>query len=62
MDDQISAEVKTVYEYRKRHIEVSYLAFCGCGWTVDMWGNVRKVRVCEKCGNWDGFEQLSVFD
>jgi len=28
-----------------------YLAACGCRWDVDMWGNVRTVSVCLRCGS-----------
>jgi len=25
-----------------------YLSECGCEWVVDMWGNVRRVRICPR--------------
>jgi len=28
-----------------------YLSECGCEWVVDMWGNVRRVVVCERDTN-----------
>jgi len=49
MDHQITASIFTEYEQGYGFMITEYLARCGCNWKVDMWGNVRAVRVCERC-------------
>jgi len=46
--DQVTAVVETIYEGDLRVLTTRYLSECGCEWVVDMWGNVRRVMICEK--------------
>ena len=49
MNDQITASVQPQSENGKEFLQVSFMAECGCHWVVDMWGNVRSVKVCHGC-------------
>jgi len=40
----------------------AYSSDCGCSWTVDMWGNVTKVKVCSRCINERRLRDQLVFD
>jgi len=60
--DQITASLETVHEGNLRVLTTRYLSECGCEWVVDMWGNVRRVVVCERDTNdirWE--DQLMLF-
>jgi len=46
--DQITATVQMVYEGDLKVLTTHYLSECGCAWVVDMWGNVRRVVVCQR--------------
>jgi len=46
--DQVTAVVETVFEGDLRLLTTRYLSECGCEWVVDMWGNVRRVVICER--------------
>jgi len=46
--DQVTAVVHTISEDGHHLLTTEYLAECGCEWVVDMWGNVRRVRVCPR--------------
>ena len=46
--DQITASVETVHEGNLWVLTTRYLSECGCEWVVDMWGNVRRVRICAR--------------
>ena len=46
--DQVTAVVETVQEGTLRLLTTRYLSECGCEWVVDMWGNVRRVMICER--------------
>jgi len=62
--NQVTAVVQPMWEDGEMVIEVHYSGACGCRWTVDMWGRVRKVKVCSGCMlKPDPFEaQLSWFN
>ncbi len=45
----ITAVVDTVYENGRQCLRTHFFAECGCDWTVDMWGLVRRVAVCPDC-------------
>jgi hypothetical protein len=67
LDNQISASCFTEFENGYGYMITEYLATCGCNWKVDMWGNVRAVRVCDRCRRVDFDElydkgQLSLLD
>jgi len=47
--DQVTATIEPRFEDGREYLAISFLAVCGCRWTVDMWGNVRSVAVCQKC-------------
>jgi len=47
--NQITAVVESAFEEGKQYLQVDYHAVCGCHWVVDMWGNVRSVRICQQC-------------
>ena len=49
--DQVSAVVETVHYADQRLLTTRYLSECGCEWTVDMWGNVRRVKICPRDTN-----------
>lgn len=60
--DQVTASVETIHEGNLRVLTTRYLSECGCEWVVDMWGNVRRVVVCERDTNdirW--IDQLQLF-
>jgi len=47
--DQVTAVVETLYyEQGVQLLTTKYLSECGCEWVVDMWGNVRRVVICER--------------
>ena len=46
--DQVTAAVETVYLGDLCLLTTRYLSECGCAWTVDMWGNVHRVRICPR--------------
>jgi len=63
MDNQISAVVTSGYEDGRQFLQVEFHAICGCEWVVDMWGNVRSVRVCHMCSlnhRYPGQDQLNL--
>ncbi len=49
--DQVTAVVETVHEGNLRLVWTRYLSECGCEWTVDMWGNVHRVKICPRDTN-----------
>ncbi len=51
--DQISASCSMWWDAGKKLYVTEYVASCGCNWTVDMWGNVRRVVVCLGCVSLD---------
>ena len=46
--DQVTAVVETLHEGPLCVLTTRYLSECGCEWVVDMWGNVRRVKVCPR--------------
>jgi len=46
--DQVTASIETIHEGNLRVLTTHYLSECGCEWVVDMWGNVRSVRICSR--------------
>lgn len=63
MIDQISASTELAYEPGDGKLWVTcYNSHCGCSWTVDMWGNVRKVMVCRRCMAAPVLKEQLVFD
>ena len=46
--DQVTAVVETIHEGSSCVLTTRYLSECGCEWVVDMWGNVRRVRICRR--------------
>ena len=46
--DQVTASVEMIYEGPLCLLTTRYLSECGCEWVVDMWGNVRRVRICPR--------------
>jgi len=46
--DQVTASIQTVFEGNFRLLTTQYLSECGCAWVVDMWGNVRRVKICAR--------------
>jgi len=46
--DQVTASIETIHEANFRVLTTRYLSECGCEWVVDMWGNVRRVRICPR--------------
>ena len=46
--DQITAVVETIHYADQRVHTTRYLSECGCEWVVDMWGNVRRVKICPR--------------
>ena len=61
--DQVTAVVETVHYADQRLLTTRYLSECGCAWTVDMWGNVRRVKICPRdTGDIRDFDQLGLFD
>jgi len=49
--DQVTAVVETLHEGPLCVLTTRYLSECGCEWTVDMWGNVRRVKICPRDTN-----------
>ena len=49
--DRVSAVVTTMHEGQFRVLTTCYLSECGCEWVVDMWGNVRRVKICPRDTN-----------
>ena len=49
--DQVTASVEMIHEGQFRVLTTRYLSECGCEWVVDMWGNVRRVKVCPRDTN-----------
>ncbi len=47
--DQVTSSTFTAFDEGRPYLVTSYTAECGCHWKVDMWGNVRKVRICQCC-------------
>jgi len=59
--DQVTAVVETECYGKERLLTTKYSSECGCVWTVDMWGNVRRVKICPRDTNdirWE--DQLSL--
>ncbi len=46
--DQVTASISLLHETGEKVYQTEYLSTCGCNWVVDMWGNVRAVRICER--------------
>ncbi len=46
--DQVTASIETIHEGPLCVLVTHYLSECGCTWDVDMWGNVRRVKVCPR--------------
>ena len=46
--DQVTASVEMMHEGQFRLLTTRYLSECGCEWVVDMWGNVRRVKICPR--------------
>jgi len=46
--DQVTASVETWFDDGERLMVTTYTSSCGCDWKVDMWGNVRRVKVCPR--------------
>ena len=60
--DQVTASVETIHEGTLCVLTTRYLSECGCEWVVDMWGNVRRVKICPRDTNdirWEN--QLNFF-
>ena len=49
--DQVTASVETIHEGQLCVLTTRYLSECGCEWVVDMWGNVRRVKICPRDTN-----------
>ncbi len=50
--DQITASVVRWTDMDGKHLMIThYVGDCGCRWQVDMWGNVRRVEVCDGCNS-----------
>lgn len=49
MDRSVTASMKRVFEDGMQTCVTDYTGSCGCYWSVDMWGKVRVVHVCEAC-------------
>jgi len=62
--NQVTASVETIYEDGAVCLTTRYTALCGCDWTVDMRGNVRRVQVCQACRmvTLDSERQMGFFD
>ncbi len=61
--DQVTASTHMGYETQRGKFWVTaYSGSCGCSWTVDMWGNVRKVKVCSRCMKAEILRDQLVFD
>ena len=59
--DQITASVETIhYGHEGRVLTTRYLSECGCEWVVDMWGNVRRVQICARDGDYRPIDQLDL--
>ena len=46
--DQVTASVEMIHEGQVCVLTTRYLSECGCEWVVDMWGNVRRVKICPR--------------
>ena len=46
--NQVTASTGLEYENGKQCYVTNYLANCGCHWQVDMWGNVRRIKICSR--------------
>ncbi len=46
--DQVTASIQMTVEGNFRLLTTEYVSECGCQWVVDMWGNVRRVRICPR--------------
>ena len=60
--DQVTASVEMIHEGNLCVLTTRYLSECGCEWVVDMWGNVRRVKICPRDTNdirWEN--QLTLF-
>ena len=49
--DQVTASIETIHEGQFHVLTTRYLSECGCVWVVDMWGNVRRVKICPRDTN-----------
>jgi len=49
--DQVTASIETLHEQGLKFLTTRYLSECGCEWVVDMWGNVRRVKICPRDTN-----------
>ena len=49
--DQVTASIQMTVEGNYRLLTTEYLSECGCEWVVDMWGNVRRVKICPRDTN-----------
>ena len=49
--DQVTASVEMIHEGNLCVLTTRYLSECGCEWVVDMWGNVRRVKICPRDTN-----------
>jgi len=49
MERTVTASHSEFSEDGSRCFVTEYTGSCGCFWSVDMWGRVRVVSVCEKC-------------
>lgn len=47
--DQISAVVRSEFHTGAEYLVTDYEAKCGCRWSVDYRGNVRRAHVCRDC-------------
>jgi len=61
--DQVTTSTHMEYEAHCGKFWITaYSGSCGCSWTVDMWGNVRKVVVCRRCMKAGILKDQLVFD
>ena len=60
--DQVTASVETIHEGPLCVLTTRYLSECGCEWVVDMWGNVRRVKICPRDTNDIRWENQLKFD
>jgi len=61
--DQVTASIQMTVEGNFRLLTTEYISECGCQWVVDMWGNVRRVRICPRDSQGDirDWDQLPLF-
>jgi len=61
--NQTTASIQLEYEDGYQYYITDYLSECGCHWRVDMWGNVRSVKICHACtmARYPWEDQVSLF-